>query len=107
MLSFQGISRSGPIDPIGNFRQQMIGVRTAVIEHQALGGTVRTVGTVAFDETRVTMVNTKIAGWVDRVFVDYVGKAVRKGQPLFSVYSPELVSTQKGTASVVTSSPHS
>jgi RND family efflux transporter MFP subunit len=80
---------------ISSARQQMIGVRTAVIEHQALGGTVRTVGTVAFDETRVTMVNTKIAGWVDRVFVDYVGKAVRKGQPLFSVYSPELVSTQK------------
>ena len=76
-------------------RQQLIGVRTATVTHQALDTTVRTVGTLAYDETRVTQIHTKIAGWVDRLYVDYVGKQVQRGQPLFTVYSPDLVSTQK------------
>jgi RND family efflux transporter MFP subunit len=76
-------------------RQQLIGVRTAAVRRQPLRTTIRTVGRLAYDETRVTQVNTKIAGWVDRVFVDYVGKFVRRGQPLLSVYSPALVSTQQ------------
>lgn len=75
-------------------RQQLIGVRTAEVTHVALDTTIRTVGTLAYDETRVTQIHTKIAGWVDRLYVDFVGKAVRRGQPLFTVYSPELVSTQ-------------
>lgn len=76
-------------------RQQLIGVRTAPVEHRALETTIRTVGVLAYDETRVAEIHTKISGWVDRTWVDFVGKSVRKGQPLFSVYSPELVSTQK------------
>ncbi len=75
-------------------RQQLIGVRTAAVEHRALDTTIRTVGTLAYDETRVTQIHAKIAGWIERVFVDYVGKSVRRGQPLFTIYSPELVSTQ-------------
>lgn len=75
-------------------RQQTIGVRTAPVEHRALETTIRTVGTIAYDETRVTEIHTKIAGWVERVFVDYVGKPVRRGQPLFTIYSPDLVATQ-------------
>jgi RND family efflux transporter MFP subunit len=75
-------------------RQQLIGVRTAMVEHRALDTTIRTVGTLAYDETRVTQLNTKVAGWIERVFVDYVGKPVRRGEPLFSVYSPDLVATQ-------------
>ena len=76
-------------------RQQLIGVRTATVEHRALDTTIRTVGTLAYDETRVTQIHTKIAGWVERLFVDYVGKAVKRGEPLFTVYSPDLVATQK------------
>ena len=75
-------------------RQQLIGVRTAEVTHVALDTTIRSVGTLAYDETRVTQIHTKIAGWVERLYVDFVGKAVRRGQPLFTVYSPELVSTQ-------------
>lgn len=76
-------------------RQQLIGVRTEEVVHRALDTTVRTVGVLAYDETRVAQVHTKIAGWVDRLFVDFVGKPVRRGQPLFTIYSPELVSTQR------------
>ena len=75
-------------------RQQLIGVRTAVIEPRELGTTVRTVGTLAYDETRVAQIHTKISGWVERVYVDYIGKQVRRDEPLLTVYSPELVSTQ-------------
>ena len=75
-------------------RQQLIGVRTAEVESRTLDTTIRTVGTLAYDETRVTEVHPKISGWVERVFVDFVGKPVRRGEPLLTIYSPELVATQ-------------
>lgn len=75
-------------------RQQLIGVRTAEVTHRSLDTTIRTVGTLAYDETRIAQIHTKIAGWVEQLYVDYVGKFVRRGEPLFSLYSPELVSTQ-------------
>jgi RND family efflux transporter MFP subunit len=75
-------------------RQQLIGVRTAVIEPRELGTTVRTVGTLAYDETKVAQIHTKISGWVEKVYVDYIGMDIRRDDPLLTVYSPELVSTQ-------------
>jgi len=75
-------------------RQQTIGVRAAIAGQQSLDTTIRTVGAMAYDETRITEVHPKIAGWVERIFVDYVGKTVRRGEPLLTIYSPELVSTQ-------------
>lgn len=75
-------------------RQQMIGVRTAAVTSRDLTSTIRSTGTLAYDETGVTEVHTKIAGWIDKLFVDFVGKPVHKGQALFTIYSPELVSTQ-------------
>ncbi len=75
-------------------RQQTIGVRTAIVGHRSMDSTIRTVGAMAYDETRITEVHPKIAGWVERTFVDFVGKTVRRGQPLLTIYSPELVSTQ-------------
>src|SRR5450759_262895 len=90
----QPTQASGSTVFISPARQQLIGVRTALVEHRALDTTIRAVGTLAYDETRVTQVNTKVAGWIERVYVDYVGKPVRRGEPLFSVYSPDLVATQ-------------
>lgn len=76
-------------------RQQLVGVRTEKVGPRTLESTVKTVGTLTYDETRVTEIHTKIAGWVEQIHVDFVGKPVSKGQALFCVYSPELVSTQK------------
>lgn len=90
----QPAGTSGQAVYISPARQQLIGVRTAAITHRALETTIRTVGTIAFDETRVQDIHTKISGWVERLDVNYVGMHVRRRQPLFSVYSPELVSTQ-------------
>ncbi|MBL8914530.1 MAG: efflux RND transporter periplasmic adaptor subunit [Archangium sp.] len=75
-------------------RQQLIGLRTAVIARGPVGGNFRTVGRVSVDETKVRRVNVKVPGYVERVFVDFVGKSVRKGQPLFSLYSPEVLAAE-------------
>ena len=85
---------AGNVVYISPARQQLIGVRTTTIERRSLDSTIRTVGSLAYDETRVSQIHTKIAGWVDRVYVDYVGKVVRRHEPLLDLYSPELVSTQ-------------
>ena len=58
-------------------------------------GSIRTVGRLEVDETRIARIHVKVAGWVEKVNVDFVGKLVQKGEPLFSLYSPELVSTQQ------------
>ncbi len=75
-------------------RQQLIGVRTGVIAPRDLVLNIRTVGVIAFDQTKVAEVHTRVQGWVERLFVNYEGKAVRRGQPLLSVYSPELLASQ-------------
>ncbi|MCZ6634627.1 MAG: efflux RND transporter periplasmic adaptor subunit [bacterium] len=80
------------IDPI---MVQNIGVKTAIVEHRPLSRTVRTVGRVDYDETRITDVNTKVMGWVEKLFVNYTGQEVKKGQPLLEIYSPELVAAQE------------
>lgn len=80
------------IDPA---RQQLIGLRLAEVVKGPMVGTWKTVGRVAIDETRVRRVSLKVSGFVDRVFVDYVGRKVRKGEPLFTLYSPEMLSAQE------------
>lgn len=79
------------IDPA---RQQLIGLRTAAVTRGTIGGSWRTAGRVAVDETRVRRVNIKVPAFVERVYVDFVGRAVRKGDPLFAVYSPDLFAAQ-------------
>lgn len=74
--------------------QQLIGLRTALVERGPVGGSFRTVGRASVDETRVRRINVKVPGYVERVFVDFVGKSVRKGQPLFALYSPEVLAAE-------------
>ncbi|MDF2971818.1 MAG: cebB [Microvirga sp.] len=76
-------------------RLQSIGVRFEPAKPRRVERTIRTVGRVEVDERRLTRVNVKFEGWIDRLMVDYTGAAVRKGQILFTVYSPELVATQQ------------
>ena len=76
-------------------RQQLIGLRTVEATRGPVSASWRTVGKVAVDETRVHHVNIKVGGFVDTVFVDYVGKPVKSGERLFSIYSPDLLSVQQ------------
>ena len=75
-------------------RQQLIGLRTARAERERLARTIRAVGLVRYDETRLADVNLKLDGWIRDLFVDATGRFVRRGDPLFTLYSPELLATQ-------------
>jgi RND family efflux transporter MFP subunit len=79
---------------ISPFKQQLIGVRTAPVTRRVLEKDIRTVGIVRPDESRIRKVHTKFPGWVDQLFVSYTGEPVRAGDPILSIYSPDLVSTQ-------------
>ncbi len=76
-------------------KQQLIGVKFEKVEFRDLKKEIRTVARVTYDERRLTYVNTKFPGWVENLYVDYTGRLVKKGEPLFSIYSPELVSAQE------------
>jgi Cu(I)/Ag(I) efflux system membrane fusion protein len=76
-------------------RQQLIGLHTEKVVEGTVSGDLRALGRVVVDETRVRKVNVKVDGFVEKLFVDYVGKSVAKGQALFSLYSPDFVSAQR------------
>lgn len=76
-------------------KQQLIGVRTDIVKRESLDRTIRAVAQVQVDETKIVRIHVKIAGWIEQVNVDFIGKLVRKGEPLFSLYSPDLVATQQ------------
>lgn len=74
-------------------KRQLIGVRTAPVEKAPFIRTIRTVGGVTYDETRHRNVFTKISGWVEQLYANTTGQLVKEGDPLLSIYSPELVSS--------------
>jgi RND family efflux transporter MFP subunit len=76
-------------------RAQLLGIRSEPVTASVSGGTLRTVGRVAIDERRREVVQTKYEGYVEKLYVDFTGKPVRRGQPLLEIYSPELVAAQK------------
>jgi RND family efflux transporter MFP subunit len=76
-------------------RVQNLGVRVAAVERRTLDRQIRSVGRVELDERRLTTVSPKFEGWIERLHVNATGQAVSRGQPLFEVYSPELVSAQR------------
>ena len=76
-------------------RAQLMGIRSEPVTAGVSGGTLRTVGRVAIDERRREVVQTKYEGYVEKLYADFTGKPVRRGQPLLAIYSPELVAAQK------------
>ena len=78
---------------VAGFR--IAGVQTAPAIRQRLTRSTRTVGSVLADERRIRRVNTKIGGWVEKLHVNYTGQAVRAGDPVLAIYSPELLASQE------------
>lgn len=74
---------------------RQFGITFATAEVRLLTTQVRTAGVVAFDETRIAQMAPKFGGFAERLYVDFTGKPVRRGEPLLEVYSPELVSAQQ------------
>ncbi len=76
-------------------RQQLMGITLARAEAMPLEQSIRTFGRVTYDETRLHHVHTKFEGYIEKLYANFIGQFVKQGQPLFSVYSPELYATQK------------
>jgi Cu(I)/Ag(I) efflux system membrane fusion protein len=85
----------GPQLRISLERLQTLGVRTETAASRTMSRTLRAVGTVAASERGLYAVSPKFEGWITRLFVNTTGATVRRGQPLFAVYSPELVAAQE------------
>ena len=80
------------IDPVF---VQNIGVQSLEIERVDIPFTIRTVGILTYDDSQIAWVNTKYDGWIETVYVNYIGEPIEEGQKLFEIYSPQLVTTQK------------
>ncbi len=74
---------------------QNIGVKIAPVARRDLSKVIRTVGRVDYDETRQYDITTKIAGYIDRLYIDFTGQRVHKNEPLLEIYSPEVMSAQE------------
>jgi len=102
MVPFE-VEESGAVTEIGGRiqvkisaeRQQLIGIKTAMVKSQPIHKLIKAVGRVDYAEPNISIVNLKFDGWVEKLFVNSTGRAVRKGEPLFDIYSPELVSAQQ------------
>ncbi|MGB6011720.1 MAG: efflux RND transporter periplasmic adaptor subunit, partial [Desulfobacterales bacterium] len=80
------------IDPV---TIQNMGVRLGRVERKPLSKYIRTFGNITYDERLIYTVNTKFNGWIEKLYVNFIGETVKKGQPLFEIYSPELVTAQE------------
>ena len=76
-------------------QKQLIGVKTSEVVERETSSQIRTSGRICYDETAWVDVNLKVSGWIQDLYVDHVGRPVRKGEALFTLYSPDLVSGQE------------
>lgn len=92
-------SQQAPAEPptveIPLDKQQLIGVKTTIVSMKPLQKMIRTVGRVEYDERRLSTLNTKFEGWIEKLHIDYTGRYVKTGEPLVEIYSPELIATQQ------------
>ena len=76
-------------------RMQSIGVQIGQVEYSPVNDEMRFYGNVQANERRLAYVQTRFAGWIRKVYADALGDFVRRGQPLFTIYSPDLVTTEQ------------
>lgn len=76
-------------------RMQSIGVRFGTVAYKNVNDEIRVTGNVDADESRISYVQVRFPGWIRKVYADATYRYVRKGQPLFTIYSPELVTTEQ------------
>jgi membrane fusion protein, copper/silver efflux system len=80
---------------IAQDKQQLIGLKYGQAEWMTEGQPIHASGRVAVDETRVSRVHSKVEGWIEHVSADFTGQMVQKGQPLLTLYSPEMLASQQ------------
>ena len=91
----EAAAQEGPSVHVPPERQQQIGVKYVAVERRPAVMTLRTAGRVAIDERRIAHVHARVGGFIEEVFVNYTGAPVRRGEPLFTMYSPDILATQQ------------
>ncbi len=95
LFTANSIAEERPSVEITTEQQKVGGIKTYTVKPIVMKKTIRTVGTVEYDERLLYTVNTKFEGWIERLHVNYTGQYVKKGMPVAEIYSPELFSTQE------------
>ncbi|MGB0938356.1 MAG: efflux RND transporter periplasmic adaptor subunit [Colwellia sp.] len=90
----------GPDEGVGTIRIAAnvinnLGVRTALVSYKPLETEIKTVGYVTYDEDKLIHIHPRVEGWIEKLYVKVIGAKVEKGQPLYAIYSPELVNAQE------------
>src|SRR5581483_1305783 len=75
-------------------KKQRIGVKEAEVQEKEVEKGIRAVGRVAYDERRLARINLRVDGWIQELFINFTGQTVKKGEPLLTLYSPDLLATQ-------------
>lgn len=92
---YEDEASGGGVVSISGTVQQNMNVKTAVVEKKYLSSQVVTNGILQTDEQKEYIVTTKVSGWIEKLYVNYTGQNVKKGQKLIDIYSPELVAAQQ------------
>jgi membrane fusion protein, copper/silver efflux system len=95
LIAVTNAQESQGVVMIDDARRQLIGVRTGPVVEGPMRQSFRAVGQVTYDESKLSDVNLKVQGWITKLYVSQTGQRVSAGQPLFSLYSPELYNAQQ------------
>jgi membrane fusion protein, copper/silver efflux system len=91
----EAVQEEVPLVEIPSEKKPLIGLKTSPVTVRHMQRVIRTVGRIEYDEKKITTINTKYEGWIEKLWVNYTGRVVKKGEPLAEIYSPELLATQR------------
>lgn len=91
----EAVQEDLPLVEIPSEKSSFINLKTSPVTVRPLHKIIRAVGRIEVDEKKITTINTKFEGWIEKLLVDYTGRVVKKGEPLAEIYSPELLATQR------------
>jgi len=97
----EAAAADGAVVTIDPAVQQNMNVVTQRVERRDISREIRTVGYLDYDQERMVSVTTKYPGFIEKTYVNYIGQPVRKGEPLFEIYAPELVQTEQELLSAI------
>jgi Cu(I)/Ag(I) efflux system membrane fusion protein len=89
------LEEEAPTVDIPEDMQRLIGVKTAIVSVTPMSKTIRLTGRIEYNEQKLFTINTKLEGWIEKLYVDYTGRYLKKGEPMLEIYSPDLLAAQQ------------
>jgi Cu(I)/Ag(I) efflux system membrane fusion protein len=92
----RGVNETGQAPAmLSDQKRQLIGVKVAAVEEKEVEKVMKAVGRIAYDERKLAQIDLKVDGWIQDLFVNFAGQEVKKGDPLLTLYSPDLLAIQQ------------